>query len=129
MSFELNRGGRIVSHHRARKVAGASLGALLLLGLGEARAQLTATTSYTAPGRYAFTVPPGVTRVQATVVGAAGGSGWCVATSAGGRGASVTATLPVTPEEALLVGVGAPGGRNTCSTAAGAGGSSGRGRG
>src|SRR3954453_9216053 len=36
-----------VSHHRAGVVTGASLAALLCLGAGEARAQVTATTSFT----------------------------------------------------------------------------------
>jgi hypothetical protein len=110
-----------VSHHRARVVTGASLAALLLLGAGEARAQVTATTSYTTAGRYAFTVPAGVTSVVATVVGAAGGSGWCVG-SGGGQGASITASLRVSPGEQLLAGVGAPGGSDNCTSAAGAGG-------
>lgn len=75
---------------------------------GAATAQTTATASYTTPGSYEFIVPAGVTSITGTVIGAAGGFG--SEEAPGGSPAAVTATLPVTPGEQLLVGVGGAGG-------------------
>jgi Domain of unknown function DUF11 len=70
-----------------------------------AAAQTTATTSYSTPGSYTFTVPAGVTSISVTAVGAAGYNH-----DVGiGLGASVTGTLAVSPAEQLSVGVGGPG--------------------
>ena len=60
----------------------------------------TATTSYTSPGVYGFTVPAGISSISVTTIGAAGGTG-CGSTS--GEGASVSATLPVAPGELFEV--------------------------
>lgn len=81
---------------------------------------VSASTSYTVPGTYEFVVPAGITSLTVTAVGGSGGS--CDGT-AGGHGASVTATVPAAPGETLVVGVGANGGG--CGSApqgAGAGG-------
>src|SRR3954447_18857850 len=71
------------------------------------------TVSFSSPGNSPFTVPARVTSIAVSAVGAAGGpvqpSSGCAGTS-GGRGASVSATLSVTPAEQLVVGVGAVGG-------------------
>ena len=68
------------------------------------------TTSFTTPGGHTYTVPANVTEVEVRVVGAAGGSG--AASQPGGRGAVVTATLPVTPGTTLYITVGAEGASN-----------------
>lgn len=86
---------------------------VLLLGLGllcvpAASAAVTTTTvSYTTPGMYTFMVPAGVTSVQATVTGGAGGA---CGEAAGGRGATESATVPVSPGAELSIGVGGDGG-------------------
>jgi hypothetical protein len=112
---------RSASH--ARKRALRALPALaavalcaLLIAPAAALATPTATTSYTSPGVYAFTVPAGISSISVTAVGAAGGVG-CYNPSAG-EGASVSATLPVAPGELLQVGVGAPGNTPNCSSIA-----------
>jgi hypothetical protein len=85
----------------------------------------TETIVFATRGAYTFTVPPGVTSVTISAVGAAGGSTPFVDASfdcdsrgaAGGQGASVTGTFPVSGGEPLQVGVGAPGGSvSQCST-------------
>ncbi|MEO3863231.1 hypothetical protein ABGB08_50860 [Acrocarpospora sp. B8E8] len=70
-----------------------------------------------------FTVPPGVTTLRVTAVGAAGGAG----TDAGnGAGASGMADIPTTPGSTLDVSVGGPGGLGNSGGGAGvAGGGSG----
>lgn len=66
----------------------------------------SATTDFTSPGAYEFSVPLGVTSVTVVAVGAAGGNcGY-----GGGQGAAVTAIVAVSSGEALSVGVGASGG-------------------
>ena len=69
-----------------------------------------------------YTVPAGVTAVTITAVGAPGGSGPRNTNTTptpgaypGGDGASVTATVAVTPGETLYVEVGGPGGSTDCS--------------
>ena len=79
-----------------------------------------------------FTVPPGVTEVEATLVGGFGGTGYnptSEASSLGGNGATVQAVLYVTPGERVYVevaGAGYPGGT---VAGAGAGGGNGGGNG
>jgi hypothetical protein len=101
---------------------------------GVAHAATTATATFSSPGQYSFSVPPGVTSIAVTAVGGAGGS--CAPDIApaspgpwvGGSGAQVAATVAVSPGERLLVGVGTPGGR--CGVpAGGAGGTGGGGSG
>jgi hypothetical protein len=81
---------------------------------------VTATTSFTSAGQYTFTVPVGVTSLDVTAVGAAGGA----CGPSGGRGASVAASVTVVPGEQLAVGVGAAG-SNGCSPSFAAGGAGG----
>jgi hypothetical protein len=52
------------------------------------------TVPFTTPGSYAFVVPAGISSLTVTAVG---GSGDCCEGTAGGHGASVTATGPATP--------------------------------
>ncbi len=54
-------------------------------------------------GEQSFVVPPGVTSITMEVSGAQGGANWASNTNFGGR---VTATVPVTAGETLLVYVG-----------------------
>jgi hypothetical protein len=109
--------------------------ATVLLGLcaNDAWATTTVTKSFTSPGDYYFMVPAGVTSITVSATGAAGGTdsgGNCTSHSyAGGEGASVTATVAVSPGEPLFVGVGGPGGSGSCNTQAGAGGTGGGGAG
>ena len=101
----------------------------VVLGAGAsvASATVTATTSFTSPGSYSFTVPAWVSSITVTAVGGSGGSltGGCILYS-GGEGASLTATVAVSPGEQLFVGVGAPGVGHSCphavADAGGAGG-------
>ena len=71
------------------------------------------TFSYTGQEQ-TYTVPAGVTSVTITALGAAGGSGTDIFSGkysgAGGDGASVTATVPVSPGQVLYVEVGGQGG-------------------
>jgi hypothetical protein len=82
--------------------------ALAVLGwpaAGVARAA-SATARFDSPGEYSFPVPNGVPSATIIAIGATGGScGY-----AGGLGAAVTATVPVSSGELLFVGVGASGG-------------------
>ena len=67
---------------------------------------------YTTPGTYTFTVPSGVTSVQASGVGGGGGGGFGRSTKPGGGGAGAgvcSRTIPVTPGEVLTVIVGTGG--------------------
>ena len=92
----------------------------------------TTTCTYTASGTYSFTVPAGVTSLDVTAVGAAGGNS-CTSCGViswdGGAGASVEDTaVPVNPGEAFTVVVGGAGGTGSAS-AGGAGGTPGGGAG
>jgi hypothetical protein len=69
----------------------------------------TVTCQDTLPGESTFTVPPGVTSVTATAVGAQGEIGY-TDTEVGGSGAVATGTLAVTPGETLYLEVGILGG-------------------
>jgi hypothetical protein len=91
----------------ARRVGVGVFGALVLCtGVGPQGAW-GATQTFETPGKYSFTVPAGVTSLYVAAVGAAGGS--CFA-GPGGRGASASAIVPVTPGQQLFVGVGGAGG-------------------
>ena len=65
------------------------------------------STTFTTVGESTFTVPDGVHAVDVSLTGARGGSypGWLP----GGRGATVTGMLPVTPGQALYAQIGGPG--------------------
>jgi hypothetical protein len=81
--------------------------ALLFVGApAHACACQTMTTNFGVTGtERTFTVPAGVTSVRVTAVGAPATT-W---NSTGGRGAIVTADVPVTPGQVLYVNVGGPG--------------------
>jgi len=81
----------------------ASIAALTLFMPSVASAE---TDAYTAPGTYDWVVPAGVTSAAFTVVGARGGNS---ASSSGGEGGSVVATLALTPGETLKITVGGAG--------------------
>jgi Putative Ig domain/IPT/TIG domain len=67
------------------------------------------TCTYTASGETRFTVPPGVSSLTATVVGAQGGADFGLS-QPGGLGAVATGTLTVTPAQTLYLEVGILGG-------------------
>ena len=69
----------------------------------------TVTCTYTANGQTQFTVPPGVSSLTATVVGAQGGTDFGLS-QPGGLGAVATGTLTVTPAQTLYLEVGILGG-------------------
>jgi len=62
--------------------------------------------SSTTPGSSTVTVPCGVTSLNYTIVGGSGGNSDA---SSGGKGASITGTIPVTPGDVLDLTVGANG--------------------
>jgi hypothetical protein len=112
MSF-LERAPALASY-RPRVVAAAVV--LLALGGGCLAASACATTAtFTPGGASEFVVPPGVTHVEVTAVGGAGEAGGeCLndgypAGGAGGSGAKVTSTLPVTGVRALYIHFGGGG--------------------
>jgi hypothetical protein len=71
----------------------------------------TVTCTYTAQGETQFTVPPGVTSINATAVGAQGSPAFDAALSGTqGLGAQATGTIPVTAGQALYVEVDVLGG-------------------
>jgi len=67
----------------------------------------TVTCTYTGAGEQTFTAPGGVTSLQVTATGGAGGRGMYV--GRGGSGAQVTTTLAVNPGDTLYVEVGGNG--------------------
>jgi Glycine rich protein len=86
----------------------AALAVVVFCGLLGAEGAWAATTqNFANPGDHPYTVPAGVKSLTVTAVGAAGGN--CTPAH-GGSGATITATVPVTPGEALVVGVAGPGG-------------------
>jgi hypothetical protein len=98
----------------------AALAVIASCGLLGAEGAWAATTEdFTAVGDHSYTVPPGVTSITVTAVGAGGGN----CPTGGGEGASITATVPVSPGEALVVAVAGPGGgcSNTPTVAGSAG--------
>jgi hypothetical protein len=78
-----------------------------------------------------WTVPAGVSSVQVTVIGGAGGAGYYDASYSNhpGRGGKVTATLAVTPGQVLNLYVGGKGGNFTSTSAFAPGGYNGGGSG
>jgi hypothetical protein len=79
-----------------------------LLTASSAGAAETASESLTGAGEHRFVVPAGVSSVQVLLVGGNGGVG--NGNEAGGLPATVSATLAVTPGEALFVEVAGNGG-------------------
>jgi hypothetical protein len=85
-----------------------------LVGLNASPAGAIGGTTFTyTGGEQTYTVPAGVTSVTITAVGAPGGSSQDGV--AGGDGASVTATVPVTPGQTLYVEVGGSGANGPCA--------------
>jgi hypothetical protein len=80
--------------------------ALLLLACASISLTAQTTTFNYTGGVQTYTVPPCVSSVNVTVLGARGGNG---ATAPGGLGGSVQATIPVTPGEVLNIYVGQAG--------------------
>jgi hypothetical protein len=110
--------------HRAH--AGALRG-LLTVGVGllalagsvtVAQAAETVTRTYSSAGEATFVVPAGVESIQVLAIGGAGGS---VEHAKGGRGASVSGALSVTPGSTLYVEVGSNGGSSKHNAGAGGG--------
>jgi hypothetical protein len=93
---------------------------------GSAAAEAATTQTFTTPGTTTYIVPPGVASVSITAVGAAGGA-WC-GNGTGGRGASMSGTVPVIAGEPLTVSVGGVGGSG-CGTSTSPGGIGGGGNG
>jgi hypothetical protein len=104
-----------VPHRRllaAVSLAFATVAALVVLGLPGA-AHGAGPTCQTGAASFAFTgdqqcyvVPAGIRRLRVTAVGAKGGA---ASTGIAGKGAKVTADLPVTPGQTLFVLVGGDG--------------------
>lgn len=76
---------------------------MLALALGPAVAQAETAAFFFTGAEQSFLVPAGVTSVQVTAVAAAGAS------PSGGRGATVSATVSVSPGQSLYVEVGGSG--------------------
>lgn len=106
--------------------AGASRGLLTIaVGLAalagsatSAAAAETVTRTYSAAGEQTFVVPAGVESIHVLAIGGAGGS---TEQANGGRGASVSGALSVTPGSTLYVEVGANGGLGKHNAGAGGG--------
>src|ERR1044072_473205 len=98
--------GGVALLRRPRLLAAAVVAALVWCGIGAERASAS-TQTYTTAGSYSFTVPAGVTSVAVTAIGGAGGD--CIVVPSGGEGASVAATVAVTPGEQLVVWVAGAG--------------------
>lgn len=119
---------------RASRLAVVPVLALVLWAGVVAEDASAETETFTTPGAHSFTVPAEVTSIRVTAIGAAGAG--CYGSS-GGRGASVSATVPVTPGTTLYVGVGGVGtitdggggGGGFCAESGGAGGFGGGGHG
>ena len=109
---------------RGLRVTRLAVGVLVVSAGAGAPGAWGAATTFTAQGAHAFIVPVGVTSIYVKAIGAHGGN--CFNDNSGdngGRGASVTAIVPVTPGEPLFVGVGGPGGgTGLCVGPAGGGG-------
>eukprot|EP01032_Pedospumella_encystans_P011180 gene11180-13018_t len=76
------------------------------------RSLLDTTQSFTSAGVFTFTIPPGVTSITATLVGASGGNAVYPSTGAtgyGGMGGVINAQISVIPGEVLQINVGGQG--------------------
>jgi glycine rich protein len=99
------------------------------------RATVTTLATFTTPGTYTWTVPPGVKTVTFDVVGASGGDldqvnhGVRTVLAAGGAGGEAKAKLGVKPGEVFEIVVGGQGGVATEGVGGGAGGFNGGGAG
>ena len=135
------RGGSTGHRRRARWLVPLAALAIAAAAAGVARpaeAASACTTSggttsctYTGTGEQTFVVPSGVSSVQVTAIGGAGGNGYYGYNP--GAGAQVTTTLPVAPGHTLYIEVGANGapsaGVNGGAGGAGGGGAGGTGGG
>lgn len=84
-------------------------------------------TVYLTAGTFTFTVPDGVTRIRARVVGGGGGAGGSAAAKSGGGGGAGGYSedwITVTPGQVLTITVGANGAGGTEGNAGASGGSS-----
>ncbi|CNH98888.1 bacteriophage tail fiber protein [Yersinia frederiksenii] len=83
--------------------------------------------TYLTAGTFTFTVPDGVTRIRARVVGGGGGAGGSAAVKSGGGGGAGGYSedwITVTPGQVLTITVGANGAGGTAGNAGASGGSS-----
>ncbi len=115
---------------RAATCVVGAVAAIGVIGLNAGVASAT-TQTYSTAGTYTFTVPSNVSQITVTAIGAAGGRCQIDQNEPGGRGATLTATVPVSPGENLSVGVGGVGatGCTTGASTGAAGGSGGGGNG
>lgn len=74
------------------------------------------SVTYSSPGLYSLVVPGGISSIGALAEGAAGGG------SGGGPGGAISATLPVTPGQDLIISVGTNTGGNSSEGPSGGGG-------
>jgi hypothetical protein len=106
-----------------------AVAAWLAAEAGSAFAITTTTTTFTTSGMHEFVVPPGVSSIDVTTIGAAGGSAGftqfpdpCTLLGNGGKGALVSATVPVSPGDVLHADVGGAGGDGCSGGGGGTGG-------
>ncbi len=83
---------------------------VLAVAVGIASPARAATVNFTSPGISTWTVPAGVTSIDIVAVGGGGGAGIDPRSGAGGQGARVTTSLPVTPGDVITLIVGGGGG-------------------
>jgi hypothetical protein len=95
------------SARRTSTLGAVTLVALLVSAVLGTSAQGASPQTFSTPGNYSFTVPVGITSLYVIAIGAHGGG--CFG-AAGGEGASVSASVPVSGGQQLFVGVGGPGG-------------------
>jgi fibronectin type 3 domain-containing protein len=75
-----------------------------------ASASADRSTLFNQPGTYTYLVGPGVTSLQVQAIGGNGGRDSSSQSGSGGKGAVISADLPVTPGQVLTVVVGGNGG-------------------
>ena len=107
--------GTFAGQHGAHPRSWLLTGSLLLAAPASAQ-QATVTLNYTGSEQQ-WTVPSGVTSVQVTAVGAAGGTVPTTNGGHGGAGAQVSGTISVSPGQTLYVEVGGVGGQGGSSPA------------